>query len=52
MIDWTFALLFRADITKVDLAGERTLFSHNGAAGARFAEKLAGSRGDGSGERM
>ena len=52
MIDWTFALLFRADIAKVDLASERTLLSHNGAAGARFAAKLVGSGGSGAGERV
>ena len=52
MIDWTFALLFRADIAKVDLDSERTLLSHNGAAGARFAAKLVGSGGSGAGERV
>jgi NADH dehydrogenase len=39
MIDWTFALLFRADIAKVDLASERALLAHNVASGATFADK-------------
>jgi len=34
MIDWTVALFFRPDITKVDLAVERTLIRRNCAAGA------------------
>ena len=52
MIDWTFALLFRADIAKVDLASERTLLSHNGAAGARFATKQGSSGVSDAGERV
>jgi NADH dehydrogenase len=39
MIDWTFALLFRADIAKVDLASERALLAHNVASGTTFADK-------------
>ncbi len=38
MIDWTFALLFRADVAKVDMASERDLRAHNVAAGAIFAD--------------
>jgi NADH:ubiquinone reductase (H+-translocating) len=51
MIDWTFSLMFRTDIAKVDLASERTLLSHNRAAGAipageqvRFGDPGAGER--------
>jgi len=36
MIDWTFALLFRVDVAKVDMASERALLAHNVAAGAIF----------------
>lgn len=45
MIDWTFALLFRADIAKIDLASERALLSHNGAAGAIPAGNQTGIGG-------
>jgi NADH dehydrogenase len=34
MIDWAFALLFRPDIIKIDLASETALFLRNAAAGA------------------
>jgi hypothetical protein len=34
MIDWTVALFFRPDITKVDLAVEQTMHQRNCAAGA------------------
>jgi NADH dehydrogenase len=51
MIDWTFTLMFRADIAKVDLASERTLLSHNGAAGAIPAGKPVGLGDPGAGER-
>jgi NADH dehydrogenase len=42
MIDWTFALLFRPDIVKIDLASEDALFLRNAAAG-RAPEKGPGS---------
>jgi NADH dehydrogenase len=34
MIDWAFALLFRPDVVKIDLASEDALFLRNAAAGA------------------
>ena len=34
-LDWTVALFFRPDLTKVDLAPEREQADRNGAAGCR-----------------
>ena len=38
MIDWTFALLFRPDIVKIDLASEDALALRNAAAGVAPAK--------------
>src|SRR4030095_15933535 len=35
MLDWTVALFFRPDITKIDLAAEQDQTQRNGAAGLR-----------------
>lgn len=50
MADWTFALLFRPDIVKIDLASETALLLRDAAAGA--APEVASSlRVDGGSRR-
>jgi hypothetical protein len=43
-LDWTVALFFRPDLTKVDLALEREQELRNGPAGARFHTERADAR--------
>jgi NADH:ubiquinone reductase (H+-translocating) len=43
-LDWTVALFFRPDLTKVDLALEREQEQRNGPAGARFHTERADAR--------
>jgi hypothetical protein len=45
MIDWAFALLFRPDIIKIDLASEAVLFLRNAAAGAAPEKGLGSTTG-------
>ena len=44
MIDWTFALLFRPDVVKVDLDREHTLLLRGGATGAAETSRPADGR--------
>jgi NADH dehydrogenase len=48
VLDWTVALFFRPDITKIDLAVERAQAERNTAAGTSLPSRRADYRGAGS----